>query len=61
MKNFYLLMAFAFIFSPFAYADNPGVEDVASPVVEASAPVVEEEVVAEETTASTSDTSDDGS
>jgi outer membrane receptor protein involved in Fe transport len=60
MKNFYLLMAFAFIFTPIAIADNPGVEDeVSNPVAEESAPAVEEEVVAEETTASTSDDSDD--
>jgi outer membrane receptor for ferrienterochelin and colicin len=59
MKNLYLIMAFAFIFTPFAFADNPGVEDVASPVVEESAPVVEEEVVAEEATVSASDDSDD--
>jgi len=60
MKNFYLLMAFAFIFTPFAIADNPGVEDeVANPVVEESAPVVEEEVVAEETTSSSSESDDE--
>jgi hypothetical protein len=59
MKNLYLIMAFAFIFTPFAFADNPGVEDVAGPVVEESAPAVEEEVVTEEATTSTSDASDD--
>ena len=60
MKKLYLLMAFAFIFTPFALADNPGVEDeVTNPVVEEPTPAVEEEIVSEETTSDTSDSADD--
>jgi outer membrane receptor for ferrienterochelin and colicin len=61
MKNLYLLMAFAFIITPFAFADNPGVEDeVVSPVVQDTVPAAEEEeVVSEEATVSASDDSDD--
>jgi hypothetical protein len=61
MKNLYLLMAFAFIITPFAFADNPGVEDeVVSPVVQDTVPAAEEEeVVSEETTSTTSSDVDD--
>ncbi|MDC3302425.1 TonB-dependent receptor [Gammaproteobacteria bacterium] len=61
MKNLYLLMAFAFIITPFAFADNPGVEDeVVSPVVQEAVPAAEEEeVVTEETTSTTSSDVDD--
>ena len=54
-------MAFAFITTPFAFADNPGVEDeVVSPVVQEAVPAAEEEeVVTEETTSTTSSDVDD--
>jgi len=64
MKKLYLLTALAFMFAPFAIADNPGVEDE---VVESVAQetntdssVQEEEVVQETSTAAVvEDTSDD--
>ena len=64
MKKLYLLTAFAFMFAPFAIADNPGVEDeVAEPVVQETNAVSvaqEEEVVQEASTAAVvEDTSDD--
>ena len=64
MKKLYLLTAFAFMFAPFAIADNPGVEDeVAEPVVQetSTAPAAQEEEVVQEasTAAVVEDTSDD--
>jgi iron complex outermembrane receptor protein len=64
MKKLYLLTAFAFMFAPFAIADNPGVEDeVAEPVVQetSTTPVAQEEEVVQEasTAAVVEDTSDD--
>jgi len=62
MKKLYLLFAFAFIFTPFALADNPGVEDVADEqVVEDTVPVAEteEEVVVEEATPEVVENADD--
>ena len=55
MKKLYLLFAFAFIFTPFALADNPGVDEVTDEQVVEEAPVTEteEEVVVEETTPET--------
>ena len=64
MKKLYLLTAFAFMFAPFAIADNPGVEDeVAEPVVQETsvAPAAQEEEVVQETSTVTvvEDASDD--
>ena len=64
MKKLYLLTAFAFMFAPFAIADNPGVEDeVAEPVVQETsvAPAAQEEQIVQEasTAAVVEDTSDD--
>ena len=64
MKKLYLLTAFAFMFAPFAIADNPGVEDeVAEPVVQETnaVPVAQEEEVVQEASSAAvvEDTSDD--
>ena len=64
MKKLYILTAFAFMFAPFAIADNPGVEDeVVEPVVQetSAAPVAQEEEVVQEasTAAVVEDSSDD--
>jgi outer membrane receptor protein involved in Fe transport len=61
MKKLYLLTAFAFIFTPFAFADNPGVVDeVVEAEVQDVAPVaVEEEVVVDTATESTESDTDE--
>ena len=62
MKKLYLLFAFAFIFTPFALADNPGVDEVADEqVVDETVPVAEteEEVVVEESTPEVVENADD--
>ena len=61
MKKLYLLFAFAFIFTPFALADNPGVDEVVNEQVTEEAPVAEteEEVVVEATTPEVVEDADD--